>query len=136
VAVWAVVFDGDEPRVDNGALHGRACLERGIAFSEDPAAAGRGARVALAWVATRGPEHPQEFTGAVAGEMWVDAGTATGFKRLADHTNGICAAARGKMDLGLLTTAQRKRLTALLSALAPEAWAATAPIVRLFLTAA
>jgi hypothetical protein len=158
VAVHAVLFYGDAPDsgaasggsvhvladaratrsarpvVDNGALHGRSHRERGVRWLDDPAARGRGDRIAVAWVTIRdgGPDAP--CVGVVAGEFWVDAASRTGFKDLAAHTNGICSAARGKMEVAALTPAQRRALGDFLAAHSPGGWAATPPLVKLFLS--
>jgi len=134
VAVHAVLFGGEAPELDNGALHGRARIERGIRFSEDPAAASRGRRVPVAWVATPADDTPEAYLGAVAGDFWIDAASGTGFKKLSAHTNGICAAAGGKVDVAALSPDQRRALAALLERLSPSAWAATAPLFKLFLS--
>jgi hypothetical protein len=133
VLVHAVYFDGAEPVLDNGALHGRSEPERGVRFGEDAAADGRGRRVRVVWVATpdAGPDAP--FLGMVASDYWVDAEARTGFKKLAVHTNGICAAAAGKVDVAALEPAQRKALAAVLERLAPEGWKRTSPLIKLFL---
>ena len=133
VAVHGVYFDGGEPVLDNGVLHGRSRPERGVRFGEEAGAAGRGRQVLVVWVATPvGEDAP--FIGAVTSDYWVDDGSRTGYKKLSAHTNGICAAAGGKLDVAALTAAQKRALVALLERLSPEGWKRTAPLVKLFLT--
>lgn len=134
VAVHAVVFDGDEPVLDNGALHGRSRAERGVRFGEDEAAAGRGRRIQVVWVATPASGADAPFMGAVTSEYWVDAEAGTGYKKLSAHTNGICAAAGGKVDVAPLSAPRRKALASALERLSPEGWRHAAPLFKLFLT--
>lgn len=136
VEVHAIYFDPAEPVLDNGVLHGRSAPERGVRFSEDASAAGRGRRVLVAWVATPANSADAPFIGAVVSDFWIDASARTGYKKLAVHTNGICAAAGGKVDVAPLSPAQRGALAALLAQLSPGGWARTSPLFKLFLSAA
>ena len=134
MAVHGIYFDGADPVLDNGVSHGRSRPERGIRFSEDPAADGRGRRILVVWVST--PATPNAaFTGAVASDYWLDPATRSGFKRLAAHTNAMCSAATGKIDVAPLSPAQRRALATLLERLSPEGWTRTAPLLKLFLAA-
>lgn len=134
VAVHGVYFDGPEPVLDNGVLHGRSRPERGVRFSEDLEADGRGRRVQVVWVATRAGAADAPFIGAVTSDYWVDDPSRTGYKKLSAHTNGICAAAGGKLDVAALTAAQKRALSGLLERLSPGGWQRTAPLVKLFLS--
>ena len=134
VAVHGIYFDGEQPVLDNGVLHGRSGPERGVRFGEDPALEGKGRRVLVVWVATPATGGEAPFMGAVACDYWVDAAAGSGYKKLSAHTNGICAAAGGKLDVASLTAAQRRALAALLERLSPEGWRQTAPLVKLFLS--
>lgn len=134
VAVHGVYFDGDEPVLDNGALHGRSEPERGIRFGEEPAAEGCGRRIHVVWVASAEGSPDAPFLGIVSGDYWVDAGARTGYKRLAAHTNGICSAAGGKVDVAGLALAQRMAVAGLLERLSPEGWKRTSSLIKLFLT--
>ncbi|MBI3726100.1 YwhD family protein [bacterium] len=129
-SILGVVFLGDEPAIDNGALHARSHLETGIAFGEDPALAGRGERFVNVWVAALGRSALERFLGATSVEVWIDREAGRGWKKLADHVNRMSAAVRGKVDLQHLSAVQRKNLAKLLSQLAPAAWEKTGEDTR------
>lgn len=133
VAVYAIVFEGEVPALDNGALHGRAHIERGIRYVEAPDAAGRGQLVSVAFVGTSGVDSGAPYHGVVAGEFWIDRATGTGHKDLAAHTNAICEVARGKIQLAGLSVAKRRALAVLLESLSPAGWAVTPSMLKLFL---
>jgi hypothetical protein len=133
VPVYAVVFDGDAPFLDNGALHGRSRPERGVRFGDDASVRERGRRVLAVWVATGGTNPDAPFVGVVASEYWVDG--ESGFKDLTAHSNAMSAAARGTVQVAALSAGQRQQLVGLLEGLSPGGWAATPPLVKLFLTA-
>ena len=125
VSVLGVVFSGGEPALDNGALHSRGEAERGIRFSPDPAARGRGAPVVNVWVAYPGAGLAERFVSAVSVELWVDRASGTGFKDLAEQVNRMSAAVRGRIDVPHLRATERLALARLLEAYAPRAWAAS-----------
>lgn len=133
VSVHGIYFDEDRPVLDNGVLHGRSAPERGVRFGET--GEGRGRRVMVVWVATPAGAADAPFIGAVTSDYWVDEATRTGYKKLSAHTNGICAAAGGKLDLAALSAAQKKALVGFLEKLSPAGWQRTAPLVKLFMTA-
>jgi hypothetical protein len=121
--------------VDNGALHGRAGVERGIRFTENPRSSGLGICLKVVWLAVDPQPGRSPYVGVVAGDFWLDAASGTGFKSLAAHTNGICASAAGKVDLTLLTKPERDSLRAFLEHRAPASWSATESRLKLFLMA-
>lgn len=137
VAVHGIWFDGDQPVLDNGVLHGRSAPERGIRFGEDAQAQGRGRRIQVVWIATPADAGTNDapVIGVVTADYWVDEASRTGYKKLSAHTNGICAAAGGKLDLAGLSPAQKRGLVGFLERLSPGGWQRTAPLVKLFLTA-
>jgi hypothetical protein len=117
-AVIAVVLEGDEATLDNGALHARSKPEVGVRFSQDPAAQGKGERLRLVWVASAAGS----FVGAVAVDLWIDRATKTGFKRVNEHVNRMTAAVRGTFDLADLSATQKKSVAALLERVAADTW--------------
>src|SRR5258706_12024935 len=107
-SILGIVFDGDDPGIDNGALHARSHLEAGIRFAEDPALVGKGERVVNVWVAALGRGALERFLGAVSVELWIDRASGRGFQKLSDHVNRMSAAVRGKVDLAHLSPVQRE----------------------------
>jgi hypothetical protein len=133
VEVHALLLLEDSWVVDNGALHGRARVERGIRFTEDPHFMGQGTCLKVVWLAVDSQLSPSPYVGVVAGEFWLDVAAGTGFKSMPALTNGICSAATGKVDLTALTKSERASLCAFLAQRSLPAWSATEPRLKLFL---
>ncbi len=135
VSVFAILLAESEWLVDNGALHGRARIEKGFRYSEDPDHRGRGDRIKVVWAAMDQQDPRSPFVGLVSNEFWLDVSTRTGFKQLSTHANGICNAASGKVDLAILEPGERASLRQFLERIAPASWGATESRLKLFLMA-
>jgi hypothetical protein len=118
VTIVAVVLQGDEAVLDNGALHARSQAEVGVRFSQDPAGRGKGEPVRIVWIATS----DERFTGVSSVELWIDRASGTGWKNTVDQVNSMSHAVRGTIDGKDLTAGQKKSLATLLAKLEPGMW--------------
>jgi hypothetical protein len=109
-SVSAIIVDGDEAYVDNGALHAKSKIEKGIKFSANREDVPHGQRCFIVWVAVdRGEEGP--FYGGVAAcEMLIDAEARRGWKILADHVNRMDRAMKRKILVENLNDAEKQTL--------------------------
>ncbi|MCL6459786.1 MAG: YwhD family protein, partial [Gorillibacterium sp.] len=85
--VSAVIIDGEEAYVDNGALHAKSKLEKGIKFSTNKEDVPNGRRCFIVWVAVDRKEQGAFYAGLTACEMRIDSDERKGWKLLADHVN-------------------------------------------------
>ena len=118
----AVLIDGDDIRIDNGAIHGKAYVERGIRFVNDPDDVPNPRRVAAVWVTLRRAVPGLGINGLGASVMQIDAEAGVGYKHLADQVNKMDGAVKGKILLDALTPAEHRLLGAFLMAQRAELW--------------
>jgi hypothetical protein len=85
--VSGVIIDGDEAYVDNGTLHAKSKVEKGIKFTTDKNEVPNGRKVWVVWVAVDRNAEGQFYGGLAACEMLVDPEAKKGWKILADHVN-------------------------------------------------
>ncbi len=118
----AVLIDGEDIRIDNGAIHGKAYVERGIRFVGDPEDVPNPRRIAVVWVTLRRAVPGLGVNGLGASVMQIDADAGVGYKHLADQVNKMDGAVRGKIMLESLTQTEHRLLGAFLMAQRAELW--------------
>lgn len=108
--VSSVIIDGDNAYVDDGALHAKSAVEKGIKFSMNIEDTPNGRKCWLVWVAV--DRHPEgtRYAGLTACEMRIDSEARRGWKILADHVNKMDQAMKRKIILDGLTDSEKKLL--------------------------
>jgi hypothetical protein len=86
-SVSSIIVDGDEAYIDDGALHAKSKVEKGIKFSINKEDVPNGRKCWIVWVAVDRNEEGQFYGGLAACEMLVDPEARRGWKILADHVN-------------------------------------------------
>jgi hypothetical protein len=121
--VSGVIIDGDEAYVDNGTLHAKSKVEKGIKFSPDPAEVPDGRKVWVVWVAVDRNAEGQMYGGLAACEMRIDPEAKKGWKVLADHVNRMDKAMKRHILVDGLDEGEKAVLRKLLMEHNPEWWA-------------
>jgi hypothetical protein len=119
----AVIIDGDEAYIDNGAMHAKSKVERGIKFTANLEEVPNGRRCWIVWVAVdqRGEAGPC-YAGATACEMRIDTEARRGWKILADHVNRMDYAMKRRIMLEGLDEQERAALKRCLEEYNGEMW--------------
>ncbi|GIM44825.1 hypothetical protein DNHGIG_03740 [Collibacillus ludicampi] len=108
----AVIIDGEEVFIDNGAIHGKSRVERGISFSaKSPDEVPGGIRIPVIWVTLRRTEGGFGYSGICGSVLVIDKEARTGYKSLPDQVNKMDAAMKGKVQVDALTEKEKKLLS-------------------------
>lgn len=112
----AVIIDGDSIFVDNGAIHGKSRVERGIQFgAKSPDQVPDGRRVVVVWVTLKRGESGIGYGGLCASVPFsINAEAQLGYKSLPDQVNKMGDAMQGKILLDVLTPEEKARFAAFL----------------------
>ncbi len=105
--VSSLIIDGDEAYLDNGALHGKSVIEKGIKFSMSKEDTPQGRRCWIIWVATDRKVEGTYYAGVTACEMLVDTEARRGWKILADHVNKMDQAMKRRIVLDGLSDKEK-----------------------------
>ncbi|MEO3946096.1 YwhD family protein [Gorillibacterium sp. CAU 1737] len=112
--VSSIIIDGPEAFVDNGALHAKSRVEKGIKFVSDVSEVPNGRRCIIVWVAVERNEEGGHYAGVTSCEMLIDTEARRGWKVLADHVNRMDRAMKRQVLLENLTADERELLKATL----------------------
>jgi len=121
--VSGIIMDGAEAYVDEGTLHAKSKVEKGIKFSMNKDDVPNGRVCWVVWVAIDRKEDGQYYAGVTACEMLVDTEARRGWKILADHVNRMDRAMKRKFMLDNLNETEKALLKKTLIAHNPEWWA-------------
>ncbi|PLT43722.1 YwhD family protein [Paenibacillus sp. FSL W8-1187] len=120
--VSSVIIDGGEAYIDNGAMHAKSKVEKGIKFSPDKANVPNGRPVWIVWVAVDRDEEGSFYAGATACPMLVDTEARRGWKILAQHVNNLDYAIKRRFVLDELSPEEKAVLRELLISHNAEWW--------------
>lgn len=96
----AVLVDGERVFIDNGAIHAKSQVEKGVAFGRTEADVPNGRQVWCFWVTLKRREGGQQGYHAVQGfPMLIDAEAKAGYKNLADSVNKMDRVVKGLSSL-------------------------------------
>lgn len=119
----AVLVDGDQVFIDNGAIHAKSRIEKGIRFVPDPAQVPQPRRVWGFWVTLKRREGGvQGFHGIMPFELDIDAQAGVGYKNLGRQVNHMEKAVKGEADLTGVPVEVREKLRAFLQQVRPDLW--------------
>ncbi|WNQ11060.1 YwhD family protein [Paenibacillus aurantius] len=120
--VSSVIIDGDEAYLDNGALHAKSKVEKGIKFSTNKEDVPNGRKCWIVWVAVDRSEEGQFYGGIAACEMLVDPEARKGWKILADHVNRMDKAMKRQILVDGLDEREKAALRRYLTEFNLEWW--------------
>ncbi|WP_438434018.1 YwhD family protein [Gorillibacterium sp. sgz500922] len=128
--VSAVIVDGGEAYVDNGALHAKSRVEKGIKFVADRGEVPNGRRCFIVWVAVDRDEDGGRYAGLAACEMAVDPEARRGWKVLAEHVNRMDRAMKRQVLVENLNGEEKAALKRTLVDTNPQWWERTGEDVK------
>ncbi len=109
-SVSSVIIDGDQAYIDDGALHAKSAVEKGIKFSTVKEDTPNGRKCWIVWVAVDRKEEGSYYAGVTACEMLVDTEARRGWKILADHVNKMDQAMKRKVIVEGLSPQEKSLL--------------------------
>ncbi len=117
----ALVHDGTAV-MDEGLLHGRSDIEKGIRWKARPEEIPDAIHYYVAWIAVKGAGPEACYAGCTVSEFWIDRPQRLGAKDLPAQVNAMSRALAGRVEVDLLPEAGRKALSDLLRERAGAAW--------------
>lgn len=126
----AVLVDGDEVFIDNGAIHAKSRLEKGITFVKTREEVVNGREVLGFWITLHRFDGKQGFYGAMPFSLVIDSQAQTGYKSLAEQVNGMDKAVKGNISVTEVPTETVTKVGAFLRGLRPDLWEHAAPEFR------
>ncbi|QQE80373.1 YwhD family protein [Alicyclobacillus sp. SO9] len=96
----AVLVDGTDVFVDNGAIHAKSRLEKGIKFVKEKAELKNPREIWVFWLTIGRVEGSEKGYKAVQGyPMYIDEEASLGYKSMADSVNSMDRVVRGSVDV-------------------------------------
>jgi hypothetical protein len=126
-----IQIDGDQIFIDNGAIHGKSRLERGVDFRSfmKPEDVPNARRIPEVWVTLRRTENGMGYFGICSAEIWIND-EQQGYKSMAALVNHMDGALKGKVDVKNLTPEQKEMLVGYLQEFRADLWENTPEDVK------
>ncbi|WP_409343473.1 YwhD family protein [Paenibacillus sp. MBLB4367] len=121
--VSGIIIDGGEAYLDEGTLHAKSKIEKGIKFSPNKEDVPNGRKCWIVWVAVDRTEEGAYYAGLAACEMLIDSEARRGWKILADHVNRMDKAMKRQILVEGLDDAEKAALKQALTGHNAEWWA-------------
>jgi len=118
----SIIIDEGEAYIDQGAIHAKSKIERGIKFTTNRDEVPNGRKCWVVWVAVARDGGEPYYGGVSACEMRIDAEEKKGWKILADHVNKMDYALKRRFILDGLDEAEKAALRRRLIEHNPEWW--------------
>lgn len=118
----ALLVDGDQIFIDNGAIHAKSRVERGVQFVRDRAEVPNPRLILGLWITLHRYEHGQGYYGAMPFELWIDDEAQKGYKNLSEQVNNMDKAVRGQVQVSGLSASLRARIAEFLQSVRPDLW--------------
>ncbi|MBL0386445.1 YwhD family protein [Tumebacillus sp. ITR2] len=127
-----VMIDGDEIYVDNGAIHGKSRLERGVDFRTytKPEDVPNGRRIQEVWIQLKTFESGRGYHGIVSAEIVVNRDLMVGYKSVGPLVMAMEGAIKGKVQLPHLDADQKTKLRTFMETFRADLWANTPDDVK------
>ncbi|KEO84011.1 YwhD family protein [Tumebacillus flagellatus] len=122
-----VMIDGDDIFVDNGAIHGKSRLERGVDFRTytKPEDVPNGRRIQEVWIQLKSFETGRGYYGIVSAEIVVNRDLMVGYKNVGPLVMAMEGAIKGKVQLPHLSSEQKTKLRDFMASFREDLWANT-----------
>jgi len=128
--VSGIIIDGDAVYVDEGTLHAKSKVEKGIKFSMNKEDVPHGRTCWVVWVAIGRKEEGQYYAGVAACEMLIDTEARKGWKVLADHVNRMDRAMKRQIMLENLNETEKGLLKKMLIQHNPAWWERSEDVLK------
>lgn len=122
-----LMIDGEEIFIDNGAIHGKSRLERGVDFRTytKPEDVPNGRRIPEVWVQLKSYETGRGYYGIVSAEIVINSEALVGYKSMGPLVMAMDGAMKGKVQLHHLTAEEKAKLREFLATFREDLWANT-----------
>lgn len=117
----ALLVDGTAV-IDEGLLHGRSDVEKGIKWKATPDEIPEAVHYWVAWIAVKGAGPDARYSGVTVSDFYVDRPRRLGAKDLPGQVNAMSRALQGKVELEGLPDGERKALGRLLRERGEASW--------------
>jgi len=121
--MYAALIENGEARIDEGLLHGRSDVEKGIKWRVKPEEIPDARHYFIAWIAVKGSGPGARYHGLTVSDFYVDRPQRLGSKDLASQVNAMSRALQGKVEISELAPSDRAALGALLREHGEISWA-------------
>lgn len=118
----SIIIDGGEAYIDQGAIHAKSKVERGIKFTTNKDEVPNGRKCWVVWVAVARSEDGPYYGGLSVCEMLIESEQKKGWKILADHVNKMDYALKRRFIVEGLSEAEKSVLRQRLIDHNPEWW--------------
>jgi len=118
----ALFVDGERVFIDNGAIHAKSDLERGLTFVKTPDELVNPRVVWVFWVTLKRFEGVQGYHGLVSYRILIDDEQKLGYKSLAEQVNKMDKAVRGTVDISAVPVTVTVRVRDFLQRIRPDLW--------------
>jgi YwhD family len=118
----ALFLDGEHVLIDNGAIHAKSRLERGVTWVRTPQEIQNGRLIPGLWVTLHRFEHGQGYYGAMPFSLLIDEATQTGYKNLTEQVNHMDKAVRGNVNVDPFNDAQLLQISTFLKSIREDLW--------------
>ncbi len=130
-SLFSALLVDDRADIDEGLLHGRSDVEKGIRWkASGPAEIPEATHYRVAWIALKGAGADALYHGVTISEFFVDRPKRLGAKDLPAQVNAMSRALAGKVEVDALPDALRQALGSLLRERGPLTWANSRPELR------
>jgi len=118
----ALLIDGDQLFIDNGAIHAKSRVERGITFVKERSEVPNGHSILGLWITLHRFEHGQGYYGAMPFELFIDDEAKLGHKNLSQQVNHMDKAVRGNVDVSSIPVDVRLKISEYLKTVRADLW--------------
>lgn len=121
--MYAALIDDGTATIDEGLLHGRSDVEKGIKWRAKPEEIPDAKHYRIAWIAVRGAGSDARYHGVTVSDFYVDRPARLGAKDLPAQVNAMSRALAGQTEIEGLPDADRAALRNLLRERGETSWA-------------
>lgn len=119
----AVFVDGNRVFIDNGAIHAKSNIEKGLQFVKTLEELPNPRELWVVWITLkRHPSKDQGYYGAMPFRLWIDDEAKMGYKSLSEQVNQMDKAVKGHVDLSAMPEEVRSRLKGFLRKVREDLW--------------
>lgn len=118
----ALFVDGDQVFIDNGAIHAKSRLERGVTWVKTASEVVSGRMIQGIWITLHRFEHGQGYYGAMPFSLFIDENAHVGYKNLTEQVNHMDKAVRGTVKVDELDNETRLRIGSFLAMVREDLW--------------